>query len=207
MSLGKKSLSIGLIGDYDPSIPAHRAIPIALQLAAEKLALGVGHEWIPTDEISNQDRISQFDGLRCVPGRPYRNSEGALCAIRFARETNCPFLGTCRGFQHAVPECARNIRGLASAEHAETAPHAKHLVITPLECNLVEVTDSAFLKPGTKIHKAICMPGNRRGVSMPVWSQLELCEPTRLSRVHHFSLRSLWCYTSNQQSPKATQCP
>ena len=98
MSLGKRSLSIGLIGDYDPSIPAHRAIPIALQLAAEKLALGAGHEWIPTDEISNQDRISQFDGLWCVSGSPYRSTEGALCAIRFARENNRPFLeGPCHG--------------------------------------------------------------------------------------------------------------
>ena len=35
--------------------------------------------------------------------------EGVLSAIRFARETGRPFLGTCGGFQHALIEYARNV--------------------------------------------------------------------------------------------------
>jgi CTP synthase (UTP-ammonia lyase) len=37
--------------------------------------------------------------------------EGALLAIRHARESAIPFLGTCGGFQHAVLEYARNVLG------------------------------------------------------------------------------------------------
>ena len=49
-----------------------------------------------------------------VPASPYENTAGALDAIRFARETRRPFLGTCGGFQHALIEFAR--RRLPAAE-------------------------------------------------------------------------------------------
>jgi len=50
--------SIGLIGEYDSSVPAHRAIPEALRLAARDRAVGVEFEWVPTDEIVGERRIS-----------------------------------------------------------------------------------------------------------------------------------------------------
>jgi len=36
---------IGLIGDYNESVPAHQAIPIALQRAAEIFDITVGSIW------------------------------------------------------------------------------------------------------------------------------------------------------------------
>ena len=66
----------------------------------------------------------------CVPGSPYHSAEGALAAIRFAREKRRVFLGTCGGFQHALIEFARNVLGVSQAEHAETAPTAPDLVVT-----------------------------------------------------------------------------
>src|SRR5688500_9093382 len=95
---------IGLVGDYDRSVPAHEAIPVALKLAQEALGFALQWEWVPTEEIQNASRIGAFDGLWCVPASPYRNMEGALCAIQFAREQARPFLGTCGGFQHAIVE-------------------------------------------------------------------------------------------------------
>jgi CTP synthase (UTP-ammonia lyase) len=80
--------------------------------------------------------------------------DGALLAIRHARERAVPFLGTCGGFQHAVIEYARNVLGWADAEHAETAPNAVRAVISPLECALVEVIGSVRLFPGTRIVSA-----------------------------------------------------
>ena len=41
-----KRISIGLIGDYDKSVPAHQAIPLALQRAAEALHVELGFEWV-----------------------------------------------------------------------------------------------------------------------------------------------------------------
>jgi CTP synthase (UTP-ammonia lyase) len=137
----KPSISIGLIGDYNPAVLAHQAIPLALDLAGEVEAAAVRHEWIPTHEIGDESRVSRFDALWCVPGSPYRSLEGALRAIRFAREQGRPFLGSCGGFQHAIIEYARNVLGWSDAEHAETAPNAARPVITPLACALVEKTD------------------------------------------------------------------
>ena len=145
---------IGLIGDHDEAVVAHQAIPIALQLAADSAATAVEWQWIPTEGIRSVARLSSFDGLWCVPASPYRNMEGALLAIRHARESGRPFLGTCGGFQHAVIEYARNVLGYADADHAETAPDAVRPVIAPLACSLVEATGTVRFVSGSRIAKA-----------------------------------------------------
>jgi CTP synthase (UTP-ammonia lyase) len=147
----KVTTRIGLIGDYDATVPAHVAIPIALRLAGGQLAVSVEFDWIPTEEIAGASRLIDFNGLWCVPASPYRSMAGALIAIRFARENQRPFLGTCGGFQHAIIEYARNVLGWADAEHAETAPEARRPVITPLACELVEATDSVRFRAGSRI--------------------------------------------------------
>jgi CTP synthase (UTP-ammonia lyase) len=145
------TIRIGLVGDYKATVPAHQAIPIALQLAGDALGIAVEFEWVPTQEILDPSRVAAFNGLWCVPASPYRSMEGALLAIKFAREHGRPFLGTCGGFQHAIIEYARNVLGWADAEHAEVAPGASCLVITPLACALVEATDTVRFLPGSRI--------------------------------------------------------
>jgi CTP synthase (UTP-ammonia lyase) len=145
------STRIGLIGDYKAAVPAHQAIPIALQLAGEALNVAVQYEWIPTEEIVNPSHVAAFNGLWCVPASPYRSMEGALLAIRFARENGRPFLGTCGGFQHAIIEYARNVLDWTDAEHAEVVPDARRPVITLLDCALVEATDTVRFIPGSRI--------------------------------------------------------
>jgi CTP synthase (UTP-ammonia lyase) len=145
---------IGLIGDFNATVPAHQAIPVALRLAGDALALAVDSEWIPTEDIRDEARVSSFDGLWCVPASPYRSMDGALRAIRFAREFARPFLGTCGGFQHAIIEYARNVLGWTDAEHAETTPSAARAVIAPLACALVETRASVRLRPGSRIAAA-----------------------------------------------------
>lgn len=150
----QKNVLIGLIGDYDATVPAHQAIPIALQLAADAAAMEVRLQWVPTEEVRSVARVSAFDGLWCAPASPYRNMGGALLAIQYARESGRPFLGTCGGFQHAVIEYARNVLGWADAEHAETAPDAVRPVITPLACALVEATGTVRFFPNSRIAQA-----------------------------------------------------
>ena len=65
-----------------------------------------------------------------------------------------PFLGTCGGFQHTVIEYARNVLGLHNADHAETNPNAQALVISPLSCALVEVSETLRLTPESKLAEA-----------------------------------------------------
>lgn len=147
-------LRIGLIGDHDPGIPAHQGIPVALRLAAEERGIELRFEWVGTDDITTAVRVAPFQGLWCVPGSPYRSMDGALLAIRCARETRRPFLGTCGGLQHAVIEYARHVLGWTDAEHAESAPAAARPVISLLACTLIEATESIRLLAGTRIRAA-----------------------------------------------------
>jgi CTP synthase (UTP-ammonia lyase) len=149
-----RPIRIALIGDYDPQVTAHQAIPVALEMAAEHSSLNVQWQWLATDEIHAETPLHPFDGVWCVPASPYRNMDGALLAIRFAREQRRPFLGTCGGFQHAVLEYARNVLGWSDAEHGETAPDAARALLTPLSCALVEAVDSIYLTEGSLIAQA-----------------------------------------------------
>lgn len=145
--------TIALVGDQSPNVLAHRAIPHALRLAGDAYEGTVVWRWVDSDMIKNARRdLAIYDAVWAVPGSPYRNMEGVLSAIRFARETNCPFLGTCGGFQHAVIEFARNVAGLAQADHAESSPGAATLVVTPLACELVEKTEDVTFTPDSRLY-------------------------------------------------------
>jgi CTP synthase (UTP-ammonia lyase) len=146
------TIRIGLIGDHDPAVTAHQAIPPALGLAAASLSdADVEPVWLPTNAIdpTNLSSLSGFDGLWCVPASPYASTEGALAAIGYAREKGIPFLGTCGGFQHALIEYAKNVAGIIDAEHAETAPDAEVLLVSRLSCSLVEERGEILLQEGS----------------------------------------------------------
>jgi CTP synthase (UTP-ammonia lyase) len=145
-----QAIRIALIGDHDPAVKAHQAIPRALALAG---AGDEAWEWIHTTTIGDDaaERLRRFDGLWCVPASPYASTRGAISAIRFARETRRAFLGTCGGFQHAMLEYAEAVWGDERAAHAELDPLAHDPVIAPLACGLVEVTGDVLVEPGSRL--------------------------------------------------------
>lgn len=149
----KNSLRIALVGDYNPDVTAHQAIPLAIDDAAAVLDIPVDYHWLATSDIHSTDDLAEFDAIWGVPASPYKNSEGAFLAIRYARENSLPFLGTCGGFQHAVIEYARNVMGWDDAAHAETDSEGR-MVIAPLSCSLVEKTDTIELRTNTLIARA-----------------------------------------------------
>jgi CTP synthase (UTP-ammonia lyase) len=146
------TVRIGLIGDYNPEVKAHVAIPKALAFASEAMGCEVSGEWIGTETLEREveERLSPYDGLWCVPASPYVSMQGALNAIRYARENMRPFLGTCGGFQHALIEYARNVMEIADADHAESNPDASVLFVTPLTCALRGVKGEIVLKEGSR---------------------------------------------------------
>jgi CTP synthase (UTP-ammonia lyase) len=144
-------IRIAVVGDYQPEAVAHRALPEALKLSAAKLGEEVVPEWVATDKVGS---LHEFAGIWVAPGSPYVSLEGALAAIRFARESETPFLGTCGGFQHAVIEYARNVLGITDADHTETNPTAATPVISRLTCSLVEKTGAVKLVDGTRVRAA-----------------------------------------------------
>jgi CTP synthase (UTP-ammonia lyase) len=155
----RNSYRVALVGDYDPSVPAHQAIPLALSLAAHHHHVGMEGVWIPTAQIEDAETtLAGYGGVWCVPASPYHNMLGALEAIRVAREKAIPFLGTCGGFQHALIEYARNVQGLAEADHAETNPGAFLPLVVRLQCSLVESEAEVILAEGSLIYRSYGTP-------------------------------------------------
>jgi len=127
---------------------------VALERIANETVFNVQGTWVATPDIGDGASLRTFDGIWCVPASPYRDMAGALSAIRFARERQVSFLGTCGGFQHALLEYARNHLGWADAEHAETAPESENAIITPLSCSLVEAFAPIRLRADSRIAAA-----------------------------------------------------
>lgn len=149
------SIRLGLVGDRNDEVVAHRAIPTAIELAAVRSGLDVTVEWLGTETLDpSAPDLSRFSGLWCVPASPYRSAAGALAAIRYARVNDVPFLGTCGGFQHAVLEIADALWGVAGAVHAELDASAPNPVIAPLECALVEQGGTVHFRTGSRLAHA-----------------------------------------------------
>ena len=148
----RRSLQVGLVGDYSNEVTAHRAIPLALRIASAVLGCDVEETWLPTASLAEDGAIdlSRFHGLWCVPASPYQSFDGAIRAIRYAREHGLPFLGTCGGFQHAVIEFARHVLG-HDADHAEMNPSAAVPLFAPLSCSMVEVDARIHFVPGSQM--------------------------------------------------------
>jgi GNAT superfamily N-acetyltransferase len=140
--------TIAVIGDRTPGFEAQDAIEPAVAHSAA--ALGIDPptvRWFPTDDLDREgpDRLRGASGVWCAPGSPYRSLDGALAGIRFAREHDIPFLGTCAGFQHGVIEVARHVLGHTTAAHAEYGGDDRddgdgELFIDELLCSLVGQT-------------------------------------------------------------------
>jgi CTP synthase (UTP-ammonia lyase) len=146
---------VALVGDYDPTVIAHQAIPEALRLASLQTGNSVEGVWLHTTSIADPAaKLRDFAGIWCVPASPYANADGAVEAIRYARQQERPFLGTCAGFQHALLEYARNVCGLREATHAEDNPEAACHVISALSCSLVEKGGEILLKEATRLYQA-----------------------------------------------------
>jgi CTP synthase (UTP-ammonia lyase) len=144
---------LAIIADYDAQKTAHVAIPRALERARQVIGANVDWEWIDTDHVLDPaETLAGFSGVWVAPGSPYRNMDGALAAIRHAREQNIPFLGTCGGFQHALIEFARHVARITGADHAETNSLATDPVVTALGCSLVDQTGGITFTAGSRMH-------------------------------------------------------
>lgn len=150
----QSEIRIGVIGDYSEQHRAHQAIPRALQAAAQ----GIEIVWIPTESASDPKSLADFDGFWCAPGAPYRNDDGALAAIRHARVTRTPFLGTSGGFQYAILEYARDVLGITRAEHEKVNPSAALPLISKLSCALAGVQARVKLMDGSRLRAAYGVP-------------------------------------------------
>lgn len=148
---------LAIVGDFDPGSRSHAATNSAIGHCSAVLGLPVEHRWVGTEELSEPEgieRLTDCHGIWIAPGSPYRSMEGALSAIRMAREGGIPLLGTCGGFQHIILEYARDVLGFADAQHEETAPQASRLFISRLACSLAGRGMSIRLQPDSLVARA-----------------------------------------------------
>lgn len=155
-----RSLRIALVGDFKPTATSHQAIPQALRMASAPAGLAIEPVWIGTATLGPavSIQLADFAAIWCVPAGPYANAEGALRAIRFARESGRPFLGTCAGFQYALLEFAQNVLGYRHAEHVREQPASPMPWITPLACTLIERSATLNLLEGSQLREIYGLP-------------------------------------------------
>lgn len=140
---------LAIVGDHDPTMYTHLAIDESLRHVRELREHALEWSWVATTSLvkNANAQLAMLDAIWLAPGSPYASLDGALAAVRFARENGLPFLGVCGGFQHAVLEYARNVAGLPDADHAESNPDAATPVIAALACSLVGKSAPVFLDP------------------------------------------------------------
>jgi CTP synthase (UTP-ammonia lyase) len=80
---------IAVVGDFNPANVTHQLTSSALQ------HIGLAFTWVPTDAPGDWDeRLAAYDGVWIAPASPYRSMDGALAAVRYARERGVPLVGT-----------------------------------------------------------------------------------------------------------------
>ena len=93
----KRPIRIGIVADCDPTNKYHVATEQSVRHAAEALGIATEPRWMDTDTLDNtaaEAHLAECDAIWCGTSSPYRSMEGALRAIRFAREQGMPFVGT-----------------------------------------------------------------------------------------------------------------
>jgi CTP synthase (UTP-ammonia lyase) len=93
----ERAIRIGIVADYNPKNKYHLATEQSVAHAAEALGIAAESLWLDTDQLDNasaEARLAECDAIWCGTSSPYRSMEGALRAIRFAREKGRPFVGT-----------------------------------------------------------------------------------------------------------------
>jgi CTP synthase (UTP-ammonia lyase) len=93
----KQPLQIGIVADYKKGNRYHVATNDSILHASKSLNISAEPVWLDTDTLDDagaEEKLRACDAIWCGTGSPFRSMEGALRAIRFAREQRWPFFGT-----------------------------------------------------------------------------------------------------------------
>ena len=127
-----RETTIAIVGKYVRLHDAYLSVAEALRHAGYELHTHVKIKWVDSETISGEtcdDAFSDVAGILVPGGFGSRGIEGKICAAKYARENNIPYLGICLGMQIAVIEFARNVCGLKGANSGEFDSDTKYKVI------------------------------------------------------------------------------
>ncbi len=127
---------IAIVGEFSKDKITHRMLNENLEWLKEKYFFD--YEWIGTEELLGDysKKLGLYSGIWSAPGSPFKSLQGALNAIKYARENNIPHLACCGGFQHTIIEYVRNVLGIKDASHEEYDNNGENIFIKRLTCSL-----------------------------------------------------------------------
>lgn len=99
-------LKLAMIGDRNGEYLPHVSAETTFSKLSRELGIKTQVVWIPTGMVKEVD-LNPFHLIWSGSG-PYLDPDGAMEAIRFARENGIPFIGTCSGFKYTIIELAKN---------------------------------------------------------------------------------------------------
>lgn len=127
-----KTVKIALVGKYVQLHDAYLSVAEALNHGGFENGAKVDIKWIDAElvtEYTASSLLSECDGILVPGGFGDRGIDGKICAIKYARENDVPFLGICLGMQTAAMEFARNVLGIKDANSSEFKPDGENSII------------------------------------------------------------------------------
>ncbi|HIH78463.1 MAG TPA: CTP synthase (glutamine hydrolyzing), partial [Halobacteria archaeon] len=112
-------------------------------------------QWIDAENLEKEPMLKDFkgfediDGILVPGGFGIRGAEGKINAIRYARETDIPFLGICFGFQLAVIEFSRNVLKIDATSREFEEDNQESLCNSNFVIDLLPEQKSVNYKGGT----------------------------------------------------------
>ena len=133
ISSAEKEITVGITGKYTTVHDSYLSILKAMEHTVPYFGARVKIKWIETTRIENgmdaKEALKDVDGMIVPGGFGERGTEGKMLCIKYARESNLPFLGICFGFQMAVIEFARNVCGLKDSNSTEINDKTENPII------------------------------------------------------------------------------
>lgn len=136
MKSATKSVTIGVVGKYVEMPDAYLSITESLKHAGIENDVLIDVAFIRAEELTDEnakEKLAHCNGILVPGGFGDRGIDGKICAIRYARENNVPFLGICLGMQMAVVEFARNVANLTDANSTEFNTTCENPIIHIME--------------------------------------------------------------------------
>lgn len=130
------TVQIAMVGKYVDLSDSYKSLNEALRHAGMKNHVKAQITYIDSETITPDNVgavLGPFDAILVPGGFGKRGVEGKICAARYAREHQVPYLGICLGMQVATIEYARHKAGLEGANSTEFDPQTPHPVIALID--------------------------------------------------------------------------
>lgn len=117
-------INLAIVGKYVGLHDAYLSVVESINHAGTWNRTKVNIMWLNSEDVNDdnaKDLLEKANAIIVPGGFGDRGIEGKICAIKYARTSNTPFLGICLGMQLAVVEFSRNVLGLKDAHSSEFA--------------------------------------------------------------------------------------